>query len=398
MLSYKFLGSGGVCPLPNRQLTSLFVQCNTKKLLIDCGENVQTAAFQYNIPLFHIDAVFISHYHSDHVLGLAGMLTTLSNHGRKKPLIVFGPPGTKYHISTILKLITKPLFYVQPVELKSTDVVRLGEMRITPVVLQHSITCYGYSIEYAQMPKYDETVVEQEGFSSGTLTALQQGYTVEYENMLLNINNVFGDNRVCEKLVYATDTGYCDSLVRGLEGANVAILDGSYGDASQMPKTVDDIESIHMTFEQAARCAAEAGVKKLILTHFTPTLVTPAAYLKNATDIFKNTACAAGGMSGDILADEKALSVEPDTVVDVPPNELKRILASGSGAVSSKQLIGKSRNMCFLHAHEMPLVRVSIRETAYMRKHALCAYEDADEMMLFVQLVQVLPRLASKGA
>ena len=57
MFTYKFLGSGGVCPLPNRDLTALYVQNQGTSLLIDCGENIQVAAVRSNVSLFNISAI-----------------------------------------------------------------------------------------------------------------------------------------------------------------------------------------------------------------------------------------------------------------------------------------------------------------------------------------------------
>ena len=68
MLNYEFLGSGGVCPLPNRELTALYVQHQGTHLLVDCGESTQSAAKKYGISLFAIDAILITHLHADHIL------------------------------------------------------------------------------------------------------------------------------------------------------------------------------------------------------------------------------------------------------------------------------------------------------------------------------------------
>lgn len=67
---------------------------------------------------------------------------------------------------------------------------------------------------------------------------LQKGYAIERSNEYIDIQTLFGDIRDTFKLVYATDTGYCNALVNGCTDANVAILDASYGDASLIPRII----------------------------------------------------------------------------------------------------------------------------------------------------------------
>lgn len=295
MLSYKLLGSGGVMPLPNRYLTALYVQYKTTQVLIDCGENIQTAAKRFDCSLFAVDAIFLTHLHSDHTLGLPGLLTTLNNLGRTKPLIVYGPLGTTALVSKILNLIGKLSFFVYSVEIHQGDTIDFGGLTVEAFKLEHSVLCFGYSVEVVRAPSYNEDVVQKTGLTAAHVAAVQCGYILHYGNLVLSLNNVFGPDRDRKKIVYATDTGYCPALVKGCRDADVAIVEGSYGDASQIPKSMNE-NQIHMTFEQAATAAKEANVKSLILTHFSPTMPDPENYINNARSIFPNTMCAYDGL------------------------------------------------------------------------------------------------------
>ena len=82
MFTYKFLGSGGVCPLPNRDLTALYVQNQGTSLLIDCGENTQVAAKRSDVSLFNISAILLTHLHADHILGLPGLFSSFAQGNR----------------------------------------------------------------------------------------------------------------------------------------------------------------------------------------------------------------------------------------------------------------------------------------------------------------------------
>lgn len=347
MLNYEFLGSGGVCPLPNRELTALYVQHQGTHLLVDCGESTQAAAKKYGISLFAIDAILITHLHADHILGLPGLLASLSNSGREQPLIIYGPNGLTAKLETMLQLVPQLPFPVKAVELKEGSTIQFPNLKITCFKLQHGILCYGYSFEVWKAPMYKEDIVKSIGLDKNIVAALQQGYEVSVDDILLNINTLFGEDRGQLKLVYATDTGACQNLITACANADVAILDGSYGEESQRAKTNDSSEDIHMTFEQAATVASEANAKHLILTHFSPSLVRPLDYLQNATSIFPNTVCAFGGLSNEETFKEASENKKLPRII-VSKEVLKAILMQGRGFVSLPNFLPKDSDICFL--------------------------------------------------
>lgn len=342
---YKFLGSGGVCPLPSRHLTSLYVQHNTAQILIDCGEGIQTAAKKYDCTLYNLDAIFISHFHADHTLGLPGLLTTLSNNGRTKPLMIYGPNGVAEMVSKAIRLIYTPNFCVMPIELQPNDTVCLEAMTISPIELEHGVVCYGYAIVVRRPPSYKEEIVQKAGLSSNVIAAAQSGYRIKFNNILLDENRIFGEDRDQKKLIYATDTGYCESLMTSCVDADVAILEGCYGTSAQIPKT-EKAGRIHMTFEQAATIASKAGAKQLILTHFSPTMPNPDMYLQQARNIFPNTVCAYGGMC-NFEEYKQSSSIQ---IISVSRAVFDGIVRTGRGFVSVPTYSAGDKSACILTA------------------------------------------------
>lgn len=429
MFKYKFLGSGGVCPLPNRGLTALYVQNQSTSFLIDCGENTQAAAKQNNVSLFNINAILLTHLHTDHVLGLPGLLSTLTQMGRTEPLIVYGPSGTVTLVSTCLKLIATTSFPILPMELAPKDKIEFKDINVSLILLKHSITCYGYSIEVIRRPSYKEDVVKQLQLSPFEVAALQDGYTIKHDDVTMDIHTVFGKDREKFKLVYATDTGYCQELVDGCQNADIAILDGSYGDKSLIPdcnkefpkedkppfnivnalkhreNTPDPetavVSGLHMTFEEAATVAAKANVKSLILTHFIPTTASPEDYLPNATRIFKNTMCAYAGLGTDELYNSTRMSNDAQKISVSKPT-LSSILRESNGFVLTKQLSRFSRDECLLVSEGLPMAKVRIVRTCYLVNNSICNEKYAKEnresanALLYVQLLRLYGKV--KGA
>ena len=90
MLDICLLGTGGMMPLPYRWLTSMMARCEGSSLLIDCGEGTQIALKEKGWSPKPIDVICFTHYHADHISGLPGLLLTIGNAERKKPLSVTG--------------------------------------------------------------------------------------------------------------------------------------------------------------------------------------------------------------------------------------------------------------------------------------------------------------------
>ena len=93
MLTVTLLGTGGTQPLPERALAALAVSVGGGTVLLDCGEGTQTALRRWGVSAYRLHTVLLTHYHGDHILGLPGLLLTLSSLGRTAPLTVVGPAG-----------------------------------------------------------------------------------------------------------------------------------------------------------------------------------------------------------------------------------------------------------------------------------------------------------------
>ncbi len=85
MIDLCTLGTGGALPLPDRGLASLYVRMNGHGLLVDCGENTQTAIRKIGWGFHGIDGMLITHYHADHCGGLPGFLLSMAKAGRTAP-------------------------------------------------------------------------------------------------------------------------------------------------------------------------------------------------------------------------------------------------------------------------------------------------------------------------
>ena len=93
------LGNTSSIPTHGRHHTAQILRFGQELLLIDCGEGTQLQLRKYKIKAAKISAIFISHLHGDHYLGLIGLLSSYHLAKRTLPLTVFGPPrlGRNHH-------------------------------------------------------------------------------------------------------------------------------------------------------------------------------------------------------------------------------------------------------------------------------------------------------------
>ena len=288
MLDVCLLGTGGTQPLMNRWLTSLMVRYKGHAVLIDCGEGTQIAAQRAGISLKPIDKILLTHLHADHVSGLPGLLLTMGNMGRTESVSVIGPAGTERLMAAVRVIAPNLPFEIRVSELETEqELMYFLECDIEAFSVLHGVPCYGYSISLPRAGKFDPEKARTLGIPLPCWSLLQRGESVEYEGHSYTPEMVMGPPRRGLKLTYCTDSRPTPGIVAAARDADLFICEGMYGDTESLPKAE---ENRHMLFTEAAQIAADAGgVRELWLTHYSPSLPNPKAFLPAARAIFPNT-------------------------------------------------------------------------------------------------------------
>ena len=156
MLTVCLPGTGGMLPLPDRWLTCCWMEYQGGALLIDCGEGTpQVALRKAGCKLSHLETILITHFHTDHVMGLPGLLLSLGNTGRTEPLRIAGPPGLHGVLSSLLVVAPLP-FPIHVAELLPRDVLSgWAGLTMTCRALDHRVPCYGWRVEVARKPVFN---------------------------------------------------------------------------------------------------------------------------------------------------------------------------------------------------------------------------------------------------
>ncbi len=281
-LSIFFAGTAGSVPTPRRGLPAILLRAGGERILFDCGEGTQAQLLR-SIGLPEVDAIFISHLHIDHWLGLPGMIKTFDMRDRDRKLEVFGPPGLGGLFKQVLRpIIGRTGYPLDVVELEHHEEVGFDDFVIAAFPVNHRVEAYGFAfIEDDRPGRFDVEAARRLGVTEGPdFGRLQRGETVNG----VTPEQVMGEDRPGRRIVYSGDTLPCQTTEVYAAGADVLIHEATFCEDERARAS----ETGHSTARQAAQLALDANVKLLALTHLS-TRYFPREIRDEARAVFENT-------------------------------------------------------------------------------------------------------------
>ncbi len=256
-----FAGTGGSIPTAARGLPALLVRRGGERLLFDCGEGTQRQLVR-SVGLTDLDAVFLTHFHADHWLGLPGLLKTFDLRGRERPLAIYGPPGLRELVDLGLRAAGRVKYPLELVELTPGDVLERDGYSLAPVPVAHRVRAFGYVLYEEERPgQFDPRAAVELGLTPGPeFGRVQRGETVRG----VSPAEVLGAPRPGRKLVISGDTAPSETLQIAAHQSDLLIHEATFAE-EELERAAD---TQHSTAAQAARLARDANVVMLALTHF----------------------------------------------------------------------------------------------------------------------------------
>lgn len=266
ILRLTFLGTSAAAPTLHRNVSGLAVKADTDLLLFDCGEGSQRQMIRFGTG-FTVSAVFFTHFHADHYLGIIGFLRTLGMGGRTEGLTLHGPPPAKRLLDAAVHLGVERLsFPIEIVELKGGETLDRGSYVIKPIKVDHRVNALGYVLHEKERPgRFDPDAARALGVPPGPdFGRLQKGETLTLEGgKVVKPSDVMGTQRPGRKLVVSGDTRPCPALVAAAADADLLVHESTFSDDEQARA----LETRHSTAREAGTVARDAKVKRLVLTH-----------------------------------------------------------------------------------------------------------------------------------
>jgi ribonuclease Z len=259
-LSIFFAGTAGSVPTARRGLPALLVRRGGDKLLFDCGEGTQRQLVA-SVGLPEVEAVFLTHFHADHWLGLPGMLKSFELRDRETPLTVYGPEGTAALLAVMGRVIGRLRYPFSVVELEPGESVGFDGYEIGAFNVRHRGPAYGYALVEDPRPgRFDADKAEALGVAFGPdFGRLQRGEAVDG----VDPAQVVGPERPGRKVVISGDTSPCEMVRVAAHHADVLVHEATFLDEEVQRA----LQTGHSTARQAAELALEAEVRLLALTH-----------------------------------------------------------------------------------------------------------------------------------
>lgn len=289
-MNITILGTSGSTPTKHRNLSSILLNFDGNNYLFDAPEGVQQQMMKTNASYLKIQAVFLTHLHADHVLGLPGMIATMNIHQRDSQLIVFGPKGTKEFVKNALELIgLTPVFQIKIVEIKEGIIFEQEKFLVEAVKANHDIACFGYIFkEKDSLGKFLKQKALDLGIPEGPMfSKLQKGENIKLGSKTISFKSVMDESqkKIGKKISYVVDTIPDKAYFKAIKDSDILFHDSAFLEKDKMLAK----QRLHSTAKQAAEIAEKTHCKKLFLIQLSARYSDNEKFENEARMVFANS-------------------------------------------------------------------------------------------------------------
>ena len=297
------MGCGSAHPTPRHFSSAQLVEVRNKVFLVDCAEGAQLLLRRTHCRFANISVIFISHLHGDHCLGLVGLISSLGLMGRTATLHVYAHGSFQDLFQQMMKFFCPNLSFVvsfHPIDTTAAKVIYEDKsVTVSTIPLEHRVPCCGFLFKEKEgMPHIRRDMLDFykipkcyiAGIKEGSGWVKDDGEVIPHERLVTPPDPV-------RTYAYCSDTRYIPNLHELLKGVNLLYHESTYDETCLHLAE----KYYHSTAAQAAKVAKDAGVKHLLLGHYSARYSDEEVLKKEAETIFPNVSLANEGLIVDVV-------------------------------------------------------------------------------------------------
>jgi ribonuclease Z len=270
MFELTFLGTAASAPLPKRGLSSAVVAHDEFRFMVDCGEGTQRQLLSSGLGFRRLDHLFLTHPHLDHLLGVGGLISTLSQWETNDGISIYGGKATLDKVEDLIYRVVfrgarapMPITFV---ELKPGVVLKGEDFDVVAFPVRHrGPDCFGFIFQEHSRRPFLADKAQALGVPNGPQRkTLVQGNPITLDDgRVIQPEDVLGELRAGAKLVMTGDVGDAAAILPAVRNATTLVTEATYLDSDgDMARSHG-----HISAGTAARLARDGDVEQLILNH-----------------------------------------------------------------------------------------------------------------------------------
>ena len=295
----NILGCGSALPTTRHFPSSQVLNVRDKLYMIDCGEGTQLQFRKSHLKFSRLNHIFISHLHGDHCFGLPGLISTLDLLGRTADLHIYAPAGLEELMKPWLEFFCIQLsfhifFHVVDTQ-KRKVVFEDRSLTVTSIPLKHRVPCCGFLVEEKQLSRHIiRDMVDFYKVPVSQMNALKVGVDfVTPDGTVVPNERLTRPAAPARKYAYCSDTLYLPALAEQVAGVDLLFHEATFAESESARAR----QTCHTTAKQAATLAKNAGVKRLVIGHFSARYEDEQVLLQEASSVFEPTVLARENMN-----------------------------------------------------------------------------------------------------
>ncbi|MEU8541615.1 ribonuclease Z [Streptomyces sp. NPDC048717] len=287
------LGTASQVPTRHRNHNGYLLRWDGQGILFDPGEGTQRQMLRAGVAAHDLNRICVTHFHGDHSLGLAGVIQRINLDQVPHPVVAHYPASGQRYFER-LRYATA---YREAVRLTEAPVAADGPLAVTDAytleaaLLSHPVESYGYRLVEPDGRRILPERLAAHGIEGPDVGRLQR------EGVLRGVTlEEVSEVRRGQRVAFIMDTRLCDGVHTLADGADLLVIESTFLDEDVRLAT----DHGHLTAGQAAAVARDAGVRHLVLTHFSQRYTDPAEFERQAR---------AAGFTGELTIAQDLMTV-----------------------------------------------------------------------------------------